>query len=49
LRDDYRKQEGEAYSLRKFNDEMMDHGQPPLRLLRGLLLKDKALHDQILP
>ena len=41
LRDDYQKQEGTNYSLKKFHDEMLDHGMPQIRLLRELLLKDK--------
>ncbi len=49
LRDEYRKQEGAAFSLMKFHDEMLDHGMPPIRLLRGLLLKDKTIQDETLP
>jgi uncharacterized protein (DUF885 family) len=49
LREDYQKQEGAAFSLKKFHDEILDHGMPPIRLLRGLLLKDKAILDETLP
>jgi uncharacterized protein (DUF885 family) len=49
LRDEYRKQEGATFSLKKFHDEMLDHGMPPIRLLRGLLLKDKTIQDETLP
>jgi uncharacterized protein (DUF885 family) len=42
LRDDYRKQEGAAYSLRKYHDAVLSHGTPPLRLLRQALLRDPA-------
>jgi uncharacterized protein (DUF885 family) len=49
LRDDYRKQEGPAFTLRRFHDAVLDHGAPPIRLLREILLKDKAIWDQILP
>ncbi|HLH52718.1 MAG TPA: DUF885 domain-containing protein [Verrucomicrobiae bacterium] len=48
LRDDYRKQEGENFSLKKFHDEMLRHGAPPLRLLRELMLKDQTLWDKVL-
>ena len=34
LRDDYKAQEGENYSLQKFNDEITNHGMPPIRMLR---------------
>jgi uncharacterized protein (DUF885 family) len=48
LRADYQKQEGGAYSLRTFNDAMMDNGMPPVRLLREVLLKDKRLWGEVL-
>ena len=43
LREDYRKQEGTAFSLRKFHDAALSHGTPPLRLLRQALLRHPAL------
>jgi uncharacterized protein (DUF885 family) len=46
LRDDYRKQEGPAYSLRKYHDAALSHGTPPLRLLRQVLLHDPAKWDE---
>jgi len=48
LREDYRKQEGAAFSLRKYHDAALSHGTPPLRLLRQALLRDPAIWDQIL-
>jgi uncharacterized protein (DUF885 family) len=48
LREDYRKQEGEAFTLQKFHDEMLSHGAPPIRLLRELMLKDQSLWDKVL-
>jgi len=42
LREDYKKQEGSNYTLKRFNDAMLDNGMPPVSLLRELLLKDKA-------
>ncbi len=48
LREDYKKQEGSSYTLQKFNDEMLDHGMMPIRLLREILLKDKATWNDIL-
>jgi uncharacterized protein (DUF885 family) len=47
LRDDYRKQEGERYSLQKFNDEMLRHGCPPIRLLREVMLKDSGKWNEV--
>jgi len=48
LRDDYKAQEGANFSLEKFHDEMLNHGMPPVRLLREILLKDKTKWDQVL-
>ena len=48
LRNDYQKQEGNHYSLKNFNDKMMDNGMPPVRLLRERLLKDKSKWNEIL-
>ncbi len=48
LRNDYQQQEGSHYSLKDFNDKMMDNGMPPVRLLRERLLKDKKDWDKIL-
>lgn len=47
LRQDYQKQEGAAFSLQKFHDEMLSHGMPPIRLLRELMLKDRAIWDEV--
>jgi uncharacterized protein (DUF885 family) len=41
LRADYQQQEGSHYSLKAFNDAMLDNGMPPIRLMREILLKDK--------
>jgi uncharacterized protein (DUF885 family) len=48
LRDDYKAQQGEEFSLEKFHDEILKHGMPPIRLLREILLKDKTIWDQVL-
>ena len=48
LREDYRRQEGASFSLKKFHDAMLDNGMPPIRLLRERLLKDHSSWDQIL-
>jgi uncharacterized protein (DUF885 family) len=48
LREDYRKQEGTHYSLQKFNDQVLDNGMPPIRLLREIMLKDKNIWEDIL-
>ena len=48
LRKDYEAQEGSAFSLKKFHDEMLKHGMPPIRLLREIMLKDKAKWDEVL-
>ncbi len=48
LREEYKKQEGSKFSLKSFHDQMLDHGMPPIRLIRELLLKDKTKWDEIL-
>jgi uncharacterized protein (DUF885 family) len=48
LREDYRKQEGAKFTLQGFHNEMLRHGAPPIRLLREVLLKDRALWDRAL-
>ena len=48
LREDYRKQEGDKFSLQKFHDELLRHGAPPIRLLRELLLKDRSQWGNVL-
>jgi len=48
LRADYQAQEGENFSLKKFHDELLNHGMLPIRLLREVMLKDKAKWDEVL-
>jgi uncharacterized protein (DUF885 family) len=48
LRADYQAQEGDKFSLKKFHDELLSHGMLPIRLLRELMLKDKAKWDEVL-
>jgi uncharacterized protein (DUF885 family) len=48
LRDDYRVQQGDEFSLQKFHNELLSHGMPPIRLLREMMLKDKSNWDQVL-
>ena len=48
LRQDYRRQEGDSFSLEKFHDEVLKHGAPPVRILRELMLKDPADWDKTL-
>ncbi len=38
LRDDYRKKMGGAYTLQRFHDALLSHGDPPLPYLRPILL-----------
>jgi uncharacterized protein (DUF885 family) len=48
LQEDYKKQEGDNYTLQKFNDAMTDNGMPPIRIMREILLKDKKIWNDIL-
>jgi uncharacterized protein (DUF885 family) len=47
LREDWKRQEGNAFSLQRFHDEALRHGAPPLRLLREAMLKDSRLHGEL--
>src|SRR3989440_668612 len=48
LRDDYKAQDGGNFSAQKFHNELLNHGMPPIRLLRELMLKDKTKWDEVL-
>lgn len=48
LRDDYKAQQGAEFSLQKFHNELLNHGMPPVRLLREIMLKDKTKWDEVL-
>ncbi len=48
LREDYRKQEGARFNLRKFHDELLGQGAPPIRLLRERMLKDRVVWGEML-
>jgi len=48
LRSDYQKQEGANYALKKFHDEVLNHGMPQLRLLREVMLKDSTKWGDVL-
>ena len=40
LREDYRREQGNAYSLKEFHDKLLSFGGPAFPLLRPALLKD---------
>jgi uncharacterized protein (DUF885 family) len=40
LREDYRREQGSAYSLKEFHDRLLSFGGPALPLLRPALLKE---------
>src|SRR5439155_1590731 len=48
LREDYKAQQGAEFSLEQFHNQLLDHGMPPIRLLREILLKDKTKWDEVL-
>ncbi|MHA2252301.1 MAG: DUF885 domain-containing protein [Candidatus Kariarchaeaceae archaeon] len=48
LRDDYRKEKGETFSLRNFHDEILSYGSPPIVALRKLMLENQGTMDDIL-
>ncbi len=42
LREDWRKQEGDKFSMQRFHDTMLGQGMPQIPLLRQMMLKDKS-------
>ena len=48
LRDDYKAQQGDDFSLQKFHSELLNHGMPPIRLLREIMLKDQSKWNEVL-
>ncbi len=48
LREDYKKQEGSSYTLKKFNDNFINNGMPPVPLMREILLEDKNIWKEVL-
>jgi uncharacterized protein (DUF885 family) len=48
LRGDYEIQEGENFSLKKFHDDLLNSGLPPIPLLRQMMLKDQTKWDSAL-
>lgn len=48
LRADYQKQEGANFSLKKFHDEVLNHGMPQIRLLREVMLKDSGTWKEVM-
>lgn len=48
LRQDWQAQEGPRYSLKRFHDEFLSHGAPPVPMLRRIMLKDPASWPNLL-
>jgi len=48
LRADYKKQEGDSFTLQKFHDMVLENGMPPIQILRGKMLRDKKIWTEIL-
>jgi len=42
LREEYKIQEGDKFSLQKFHDQLLDNGMPPIQLIREVMLKEPA-------
>lgn len=42
LREDWRKQEGDKFSMQRFHDTFLGQGMPQIPLLRQMMLKDKS-------
>jgi len=42
LREEAKKRWGEGYSLRRYNDEVLSHGSPPVKYVRALMFEEKV-------
>lgn len=40
LREQWRRQEGDAYTLKRFHDTLLSYGSPPVKLIAGRMLAD---------
>ena len=40
LREDYRREQGSAYSLKRFHDAFLSFGAPPIPLVRQMMLRE---------
>ena len=40
LREDYRNERGDAFSLKEFHDKFLSFGAPPIPLVREMMLRD---------
>jgi uncharacterized protein (DUF885 family) len=47
LRADWQAQEGAAFTLQRFHDEVLRHGTPPVRLLRNAMLKNAEKQPEL--
>ena len=42
LREEAKRRWGQAYSLRRYNDEVLSHGSPPVKYVRALMFDEKV-------
>src|SRR5437762_14121648 len=48
LRDDYKAQQGDEFSLQKFHNELLNHGMPAVRGVREIMLKYQSKWGEVL-
>ena len=48
LRNDYKKERGENFTLKDFHNELLSYGSAPITLLRQVMLKDPKIVNEIL-
>ncbi len=48
LRKDYEKEQGEKFSLKRFHDELLSYGSPPITLLRRVMLQNPGSEEDLL-
>ena len=47
LREDYKKEQGSDFSLKKFHNELLGYGSAPITLLRDVMLKNSSVTDSL--
>ena len=48
LRSDYAREQGDQYSLKKFHDEILSYGSPPISVLRTMMLANPGTSEDVI-
>ncbi|MCH8908912.1 MAG: DUF885 family protein, partial [Candidatus Heimdallarchaeota archaeon] len=48
LREDYKKEKGDSYTLKGFHSEILSYGSPPISIIRKMMLENPGSMEDIL-